>query len=148
VDGLAVRDVLVKIWLEKPETARRVRQRILAVIDWAVGRGYRELSVPMAAVNRSLPNAKAKAKHHAALPYADLPWFMAELRAKETVGRLALEFAILTAARSGEVRGAVWSEIDVFAEIWTIPAARMKADREQVVPLSKSAMAMLMVMRG
>jgi integrase len=148
VDGPAVRDVLVKIWLEKPETARRVRQRILAVIDWAVGRGYREMSVPMAAVNRSLPKAKIKAKHHSALPYPELPSFMAELREKETVGRLALEFAILTAARSGEVRGALWSEIDLGAALWTIPAARMKADREHVVPLSKSAMAILTVMRN
>jgi hypothetical protein len=103
VDGPAVRDVLVKIWLEKPETARRVRQIIVAVIDWAVGRGYREMSVPMAVANRSLPKAKARAKHHAALTYPDLPKFMTDLRAKDTIGRLALEFAILTAARSGEV---------------------------------------------
>jgi integrase len=148
VDGPTIRDVLVRIWLEKPETARRVRQRMLAVVDWAVGKGYREMSVPMAAVNRSLPKAKVKAKHHAALPYSDLPAFMAELRAKETVGRLALEFAILTAARSGEVRGAVWSEIDLGAAIWTIPASRMKADREHVVPLSSQAIKLLVVMRG
>jgi integrase len=148
VDGPVVRDILIKIWLEKPETARRVRQRMLAVIDWAVGRGYRELSISMAAVNRSLPKAKTKAKHHAALPYPDLPAFMADLREKETIGRLALEFAILTAARSGEVRGALWPEINLEAAVWTVPAARMKAGREHVVPLSKSAMAILALMHA
>jgi integrase len=148
VDGPAIRDVLIKIWLDKPETARRVRQRMMAVIDWSVGKGYREMSVPMAPVNRSLPKAKAKTKHHAALPYPDMPEFMVELRAKQTIGRLALEFAILTASRSGEVRGATWSEFDLDAALWVIPAKRMKADREHIVPLSAPAINLLQLMQG
>ena len=105
VDGPMVRDVLVAIWLTKPETARRVRQRIGTVIDWATAKGYRATPLAMAAVNKSLPKATASPKHHRAMPYPDVPAFMARLRDGASVGRLALEFAILTAARSGEVRG-------------------------------------------
>jgi integrase len=148
VDGPAIRDVLIKIWLDKPETARRVRQRMLAVIDWSVGKGFREMSVPMAPVNRSLPKAKTKTKHHAALPYQNMSGFMTQLREKQTIGRLTLEFAILTASRSGEVRGAKWVEFDLDAALWVIPAKRMKADREHIVPLSAPAIKLLQLMRG
>jgi integrase len=147
IDGPAVREVLVKIWLDKPETARRVRQRIVAVIDWSVAQGYRDSTIPMAPINRSLPKAKAKTKHHAALPYPAMPEFMENLRDRETLGRLALEFAILTATRSGEVRGAKWSEIDLAEVVWTIPAERMKAGREHIVPLSEPAIALLSSVR-
>lgn len=97
---------------------------------------------------RSLPKQRAKVRHHAALPYDELPPFMAELRARESMGRLALEAAILTAARSGEVRLATWAELDLEAAIWTVPAGRMKAGREHVVPLSPPAMALFERMKA
>lgn len=143
VDAAAVRDVLVAIWLTKPETARRVRQRITAVMDWAVANGYCETPLSMAVVNKSLPKARAKAKHHAALPYSEVPVFFESLRSRESVGRLAFELLILTATRSGEVRGACWSEFDIDAATWTIPSERMKADREHVIPLCQEALSTL-----
>lgn len=139
LDGPSVRDVLASIWLTKPETARRVRQRIISIVDWSVAKGYREVPLAIAAIDKSLPRQKRSDRHHEALPYANLPDFLASLRSRETVGRLALEFLILTAARSGEVRGATWSEIDPDTALWTIPAARMKAEREHVIPLSEAA---------
>ena len=140
IDGPAVRDVLAAIWLAKPETARRVRQRINGVVDWAIGKGYRTAPLPMKAINKSLPKHRATAKHHAAMPYGDVPAFIARIRERESMGRLALEAVILTAARSGELRGADWSEIDFERALWTIPAGRMKADREHIVPLSAAAL--------
>ena len=139
VDGPQVRDALVAIWLEKPETARRVRQRIVTVIDWAIAKGYRTLALPLAAVNKSLPKVRVKAAHHNALPYAQLPAFLSRLRERESIGRLAFEALILTAARSGEIRLAVWTEIDLAAKLWTIAEERMKTGCEHVVPLSASA---------
>lgn len=139
VDGPQVRDALVAIWLDKPETARRLRQRIVAVIDWAIAKGYRTAPLPIAAMNKSLPKVKAKASHHSALPYAEVPAFVARLRERESVSRLAFEALILTAARSGEIRLALWSEIDLEKKLWTIPAERMKAGREHIVPLSEAA---------
>ena len=147
VDAPAVRDALVAIWLKKPETARRLRQRICTVIDWAVAKGYREAALPMPVIDKALPKQRVKPKHHAALPYAGLPDFMAALRARETMGRLALEAVILTAARSGEVRLAEWSELDLDAATWTVPAERMKAGREHVVPLSPQAVALFKRMK-
>ncbi|HJO65514.1 MAG TPA: tyrosine-type recombinase/integrase [Sphingomonas sanguinis] len=139
IDGHHARDAVISIWLEKPETARRVRQRINTVIDWAIAKGYRTMPLPIAAMNKSLPRAKAKAAHHTALPYAQVPDFIAHLRQKETVSRLAFEALILTAARSGEIRGATWDEINLESAVWTIPPSRMKAGREHVVPLSAAA---------
>ncbi|MED5543914.1 MAG: integrase arm-type DNA-binding domain-containing protein [Pseudomonadota bacterium] len=143
IDGPLVRDALVAIWLEKPETARRVRQRIVSVVDWAIGRGYRSSPLPMAAINKSLPRGKRRKAHLAALPYTQVPEFIRVLRQRESVGRLAFEALILTAARSGEIRNAVWSEFDLDACLWTIPASRMKAEREHVVPLSDAAVDVL-----
>ena len=140
IDGPSVRDVLVPIWLEKGETARRVRQRVIAVIDWAVAKGYRAAPISMAAIDKSLPKSRAKVKHHAAMPFGDVPAFIAQLRERESMGRLALEALILTAVRSGEIRGAKWGEIDFEKALWKIPSERMKAGREHIVPLSKSAM--------
>lgn len=142
VDAAAVRDCLAAIWLEKPETARRLRQRINTVIDWAVGKGYREAGLAMPVIDKALPKQRVKPKHHAALPYAELPVFMRTLRKSESMGRLALEAVILTAARSGEVRSMTWSELDLEAATWTVPAERMKAGREHVVPLSSQAVAL------
>lgn len=140
IDGHHVRDAVISIWLEKPETARRVRQRINTVIDWAIGKGYRTTPLPIAAMNKSMPKVRAKGAHHMALPYAEVPAFMAKLKERDTVGRLALEALILTATRSGEIRGATWGEVDLDNALWTIPAERMKAGKEHVVPLSSAVL--------
>lgn len=141
IEGPAVRDVLAEIWLEKPETARRVRQRIGTVLDWAYAKGFRLTEAPMRSLSKGLPRQPRKGdQHHAALPYTEVPTFLSKLRERVSVGRLALEAALLTAARSGEVRGATWSELDLEAATWTIPAARMKAGKPHVVPLSASAL--------
>lgn len=143
IDGPAIREVLLPIWLSKQETARRVRQRVLSVLQWAEAKGYRDAPPSMAAIDKSLPKAKGQVKHHPALPYAELPAFLTHLRERESMGRLALELVILTAARSGEVRGMMWSELDLEAKLWTIPAERMKGGREHIVPLCPQAMVIL-----
>jgi integrase len=147
VDQIAnehVRDLLAAIWLTVPETARRVRQRVGQIIDWSVGKGYRAAPLAIGVINRSLPNSRSKRGHHSAMPYQTLPTWLVGLRSKPvTVGRLALEFGILTAARSGEVRGAKWNEIDVDSKLWTIPGGRMKAGKEHIVPLSDAALLVL-----
>jgi integrase len=134
-----VRDLLGEIWLTKPETARRVRQRIGTVLDFAHGKGWREPFV-MAAVNKALPKQPRKSGRFEALPYAEVPAFVAKLRERESMGRLALEALVLTAARSGEVRLARWREIDLDKATWTIPAERMKAGKTHIVPLSPAAL--------
>jgi integrase len=133
--------VLLPIWTAKPETARRVLQRLRTVLDHATAAGHRSGENPCRIAAIGLPKQGDNVRHFTALPYAELPGFMAKLRASESVEtiRLALEFLILTAARSGEVRGAAPSEFDITAKLWTIPAQRMKAEREHVVPLSPRA---------
>jgi integrase len=143
ITGPMVRNVLAEIWLTKPETARRLRQRIGAVLDWAYASGYRETEAPMRSISKGLPRQPKKNTHYAAMPYADVAAFMKRLRERESFSRLALQFAILTAARSGEVRGATWDEVDFEAHLWTIPPHRMKAEREHVVPLSAPALRIL-----
>lgn len=143
IESSHVRDVLIAIWLEKNETARRVRQRIGMVIDWAIAKNYRAHPLPMNAINKSLPKVRNRQNHLAALHYSKVAAFVGKLRERESIGRLAFEFLILTAARSGEVRGALWSEIDLTERTWTIPAERMKADVEHVVPLSDAALDVL-----
>jgi integrase len=146
--GLVLR-AIEPIWTIKPETASRLRGRIESVIGWAAAKGYRPSGENPARWKDHLENllpAKSKVRrveHHAALPYGQLPEFVAELRRQEGVGALALEFAILTAARTGEVIGAQWDEIDTGARLWTIPGARMKAGKEHRVPLSDAAMAIV-----
>jgi integrase len=139
ITGPMIRNVLSEIWLSKPETARRVRQRIGTVLDWAYASGYRETEAPMRAISKGLPRQPKKEGHFAAMPYAKVPAFILKLHERESFSRLALEFAILMAARSGEVRGAAWDEIDLEEKLWTIPKERMKAQREHVVPLTKPA---------
>ena len=139
IDGPAVREVLAEIWTEKPETARRVRQRIGAVLDWAYSKGHRDSEAPMRSLTKGLARQPKKDGHHAAMAFIDVPAFLTRLRGRESFGRLALEAAILTAARSGEIRGATWSEVDLEKGLWTLPASRMKAGREHVVPLSPAA---------
>lgn len=148
VDAPAVRDALAAIWLTKPETARRLRQRINTVIDWAVAKGYRDGALPMAVIAKALPKQRAKPNHHKSVPYADVPAVLRQIRARETIGRLALEAVVLTACRSGEARLARWPEIDLDARMWTIPAARMKAGREHVIPLSDAACRMFERMKA
>ncbi|MBL0923873.1 MAG: tyrosine-type recombinase/integrase [Sphingomonadaceae bacterium] len=143
ISGPMIRDLLAPIWLTKPETARRVRQRVGTILDWAYASGYRTSEAPMRAVTKGLPKQPRKDGHFAAMPYDRVAGFMVRLRSKASFSRLALEFLILTAARSGEVRGAAWKEIDIEAATWTIAAARMKGGREHVVPLSSSALALL-----
>lgn len=148
VDEALVLKVLMPIWETKTETATRLRGRIESVLDWATFSKFRQgenparwkghLENPLAK-----PNKAAKVKHHAALPYAEMGPFMAELRKREGSGARALEFAILTAARSGEVRCATWDEIDLANRLWVIPAARMKMEREHRVPLSDAAVELL-----
>jgi integrase len=140
--------VLEPIWSTKAETASRVRQRIEAVLDWAAARTYRDKDNPArwkGHLDKLLParSKVAKVEHHAALPVADVGAFMVALRNQQGMGARALEFAILTAARSGEVRGATWGEIDRKAGVWTLPAERMKAGREHRVPLSDAALELL-----
>ena len=137
-----VRDLLADIWLTKPETARRVRQRIGTVLDFAHGKGWREPFV-MAAVSKALPRQPRKSGRFAAMPFAEVPSFLGKLREGNSVGRLALEALVLTAARSGEIRGAKWSEFDLEARTWTIPAVRMKAGKAHTVPLSDPVLSVL-----
>jgi integrase len=149
IDTPAVLRVLEPIWTTKTETANRVRQRIEAVIDWATVSGHRPKGDNPARWRGYLdhvlpaPGAIAKVQHHAALPWVEIGAFMGELRGREGVAARALEFAILTAARTNEVIGARWSEIDFSAATWTIPADRMKADKEHRVPLSEPAIDLL-----
>ena len=138
--------ILTPLWTTKTETASRVRSRIEAVLAWATVSEFRKgdnparwkgnLDVPLVP-----PSKVAKVKHHSALPYSKLPEFMVNLRKREGTAAHALEFLILTATRSGEVRGATWSEID--GKVWTIPADRMKAGKEHRVPLSSRAVELL-----
>lgn len=139
--GLVMR-ALEPIWTKKAETASRVRGRIESILNWARVAGYRDGENParwkghlenlLPAPNKAkrvARQASGKGEHHAALPYADIGAFMVELRQQEGIGARALEFAILTAARTGEVIGATWAEFDLEARTWTVPADRMKADR-------------------
>jgi len=140
--------VLKPIWAKKPETATRVRRRIEAVLSYAKTRGWRDGENPAAWRDHLALVLPARSKvapvvHHPALDWQDAPAFMAALRAREGMGARALEFAILTAARSGEVRRAQWSEIHLDRAEWIIPAARMKAAKDHRVPLSEPALAVL-----
>ena len=143
IEGPLIREVLLPIWLDKPETARRVKQRIGVVLDWAYASGMRPTEAPMRSVSRVLPRQPKKDGHFAAMSYDEVPAFMARLQARLSVPRLALEFLILTGTRSGEVRGAKWNEIDLDANLWTIPASRTKVGKEHVVPLSAAAIEVL-----
>jgi integrase len=148
VDTRGILDVLRPIWSEKPETASRVRQRIEAVLDYAAAIGARTGDNPArwkGHLDHLLPQpGKVKrVEHHAALDWREAPAFMAELAKREGVAARALAFAVLTAARSGEVRGMRWAEVDRAAAVWTVPADRIKAGREHRVPLALAALALL-----
>ena len=160
VDVGLVMKAIEPIWATKPETASRVRGRIESVLDWATVRKFRKgenparwkghldhlLPAPTKA-KRAARKENGRTEHHPSLPYAELPAFVVELRAQEGFTARALEFAILTAARTGEVIGAKWGEINFAERVWTVPAERMKSDREHRVPLSEAALAILAQMR-
>jgi integrase len=141
--------ILDPIWKTKTETASRVRNRIEAVIDWAVVRGHRPPGANPARWKGHLdqvlpaPRKVAPVVHHAALPYAEVPSFMAKLRTQQGSSARALEFLVLTAARSNEVRGARWSEIDFDSKTWIVPGHKMKSGREHRQPLSEPALDLL-----
>lgn len=149
IEPAHVLKVLQPIWQDRTETATRVRLRIKAVMSWAEAGGYREKDQNPArwqdSLEHLLPAAKKihKAKHHARIPWQEVTAFLAKLREKDGLAAQALEFAILTAARSGEVRHATWSDIDLDAKLWTIPAERMKAGLKHEVPLSDAAVRLL-----
>jgi integrase len=148
IDTALVLKSIEPIWVSKPETAKRLRGRIENILNWAAVRGYRVGENPArwrGHLDQLLPApGKVRAvKHHAAMAYADLAAFMGELRERGDVGARALELAVLTALRTGEVIGAQWTEIDLAAKVWTVPAARMKTAREHRVPLSRRALEIL-----
>lgn len=141
IETTDVMRVLSPIWLSKPETARRVRQRIKTTLDWSKASGFRSGDNPVDGAISGLPKHSDKDNHFEAIPYKDVPKFVAALRdssANET-GRLAFELLILTATRTNEILNADWAEIELKKKIWTIPASRMKMSREHRIPLSSRA---------
>jgi integrase len=142
--------VLSEIWLAKPETARRLRQRIRTVLDWARAAGHRTGDNPVDLIGEALPKHRRKVAHHKALPYSEVGIFISALRAggADPVTKAAFEFLILTAARTLEVRLATWCELDLDAALWTVPAERMKARREHLVPLPSRAVEILKGLRS
>jgi len=152
VDTRLVLKVLEPIWHKTPSAASLVRGRIEAILGWATIRHYRTGDNPARWANHlehALPEVGKlrRVRHHPSLPYADMAAFMAELRKQRGMAPRAMEFLILTAARSGEARGAKWSEIDEAERLWIIPEERMKASRAHRVPLSDQAMMLLVEMR-
>ena len=152
VDEIGTEHVLAclnPIWKEKSETASRTRGRIEAVLNAARARGFTSADKANPArwrghLDHLLPKPKKLLRgHHAALPWKELPAFVTQLRKRDGVAALALEFIILTAARSGEARGARWEEIDLASKVWTVPATRMKALKEHRVPLTARAIEIL-----
>lgn len=148
IETAHVMRILEPIWSTKAETASRLRGRVEAVLDWAKVQGYRDGESPArwrGHLDKLLPaRAKvARVQHHPALPWREVSQFMQELRTMPGTAARALEFIILTAARTGEAIGATWQEIDLDRRIWTVPAERMKAAREHVVPLSDAAVEVL-----
>ncbi len=140
-------DILKPLWATKQETASRLRGRIEKVLDAAKARGWRTGENPArwrGHLDHLLPRRqKLQRGHQPAMPYEEVPAFVGRLRARNAVAARALEFLILTAARSGEVTGATWGEIDLASKVWTVPAGRMKAGREHRVPLSTRAIEIL-----
>src|SRR5262245_39747671 len=153
IDTALVLKVLEPIWEAKPETASRVRGRIEVILDWAKVRGLRQGENPArwrGHLDHLLP-AKTKVrrvKHHAALPYADMPAFIEQLRAQEGIAARALEFTVLTAARTGETIGAAWTAANKSEKVWTVPGERTKGRKEHRVPLCDRATAVLAEMQS
>ena len=136
--------VLIPVWQERPETARRIKQRLGAIMRWAVAESYRD-NDPTTSLSAALPKHNSVRQHHKALPFAEVSGALDVVRASGAyiMTRLAFEYMVLTACRSGEIRLAQWNEIDVESATWTIPANRMKTKREHRVPLSPRALEIL-----
>jgi integrase len=149
IDAAAIQKVLLPMWLTVPETGRRVKQRIGVVLDKAHAKGLRSSEAPMRAVNQLMRGIKQpKRGNFPAMPYKGLPAFMAQLRAGDfSTGRMALQFLILTAARSGEVRHAQWKDVDLEAAEWRVPPEKAKAEKLHIVPLVPAAVEILERMR-
>lgn len=137
IDTPDILRILAPIWLTKAETARRVRQRIGTVMDWAKAAGHRTGDNPVEGVSKGLPKQPTKDRHHKALPYSAVPQFVTDLQATDSgeIAKLSFEFLILTAVRTSEALEAKWVEFDRDAALWIIPSERMKAKREHRVPL-------------
>ena len=153
IDTALIMRCVEPIWTTKTETASRLRGRIESVLDWSAVRGYRQGDNPArwrGHLNKLLPRPSqvARVKHHAALPFTDIGAFMGQIRTDTGVASRALEFTILTAARTNEVVRAEWSEVDLGRKIWIVPAERMKSKREHRVPLSAAALSTLEAVRG
>lgn len=152
IETAHVLKVLEPIWKKTPETAGRVRGRIESVLDAAKVRGYRDGENPArwrGHLDQILPaRTRLSRGHHKAAPYGSVPDILRKIRSRDAVGALALEFTILTAARTGEVIGATWAEVDLEKGVWTVPASRMKAGREHRVPLSTRNLEILRQMKG
>jgi integrase len=148
IDTPHVLSVLSPIWLTIPETARRVRQRMKTVFDWAKASGFRDGENPIEGVSKGLPKQPAQRKHHAALSFSETPAFIKQIHSSDygTSVKLALEFLILTATRTSEVRGLRWTEIN--ESIWTLPAERTKPKREFRIPLAPRAREILVQARA
>ncbi len=140
--------VLSPIWTSQHETAKRLRQRLSTIFDWAKGAGHYPHENPVNGLKKALPTVKHRAEHMDSMPWQMVPAFMTDLAKREGLSARTLEFVILTAARSGEARGARWSEIDLKAGTWTVPAERMKRGLPHRVPLSPQAAAVLERVRG
>jgi integrase len=144
IDSKAALSVMEPIWLTIPDTARKILQRIGAVLDYAHIKGMIAQPVSLRSVRKGLPRQTRQVKHRHAMPYKDVPAFMAQLMTlTPSVGRDALKLTVLTATRSGEVRNAVWSEFDLDKAVWSIPAERMKMKEPHVVPLATAAVALM-----
>lgn len=148
VNSADVLRALGPLWTSRAETARRLKQRIATIFDWAKGAGHYPHENPVNGIKKALPVVKGGGKHLAAMPWRGVPGFVDDLARRKGISARTLEFLILTAARSGEARGARWAEIDWDARAWVIPAERMKAGKPHRVPLSDAAMAILEQMRG
>lgn len=139
---------LAPIWTAKHDTARRVKQRVATIFDWAKGAGHYLHENPVAGLKKAMPTVKRQAKHMAALPWREVPAFITQLVGRDAVSARCLEFITLTASRSGEARGARWEEIDLEAGVWEVPGNRMKRSVPHRVPLSAEALTVLTRVRG
>jgi integrase len=146
IDSGEILKVLTPIWMVKPETARRLKQRMKLICDWAKAKGFRSGDNPTDGVTKVLPKHRDDKQHHAALPYAEVPAFVTDLRvAPDTSAtiRRAFELLILTATRTSEVQRATWAEIDLDQQVWTLPADRTKSGRVHRIPLTARAIEIL-----
>lgn len=148
IDRNDILEVLAPIWSEKPETAKRLKQRLAVVLDWAIGEGHYLQANPVSQLGLALPAVAKPDAHYAAMPWRDVPAFWERLSARDGMSSLCLRFVILTAARSGEARGARWDEFDFDSATWTVPGERMKAGRLHRVPLTPEAIEILQAVKG